>query len=50
MIGGPIFSKVGYARGVSLLVVLSVNCAAVTFALKIYGPEAEEVSDEVPVH
>lgn len=43
------YGKVGYARGFSLFVVLSVICSGVAFALKIYGPEAEDV-DEAPVH
>ncbi|WP_248910326.1 MFS transporter [Halocatena marina] len=45
-----IFGQIGYARGFSLFVILSVLCAAVAVALKIYGPETEAPADETPVH
>ena len=44
------FGRIGYARGFSLFVVLSVICAAVAVGLKMYGPEASEPVDETVAH
>lgn len=45
-----IFGRIGYARGFSLFVVLSLICTGVAFALKLYGPESSEATEETPVH
>jgi len=45
-----VFGKIGYARGFSLFVVLSLVCAVGAAGLKMYGPEAEDAADEAPVH
>lgn len=45
-----VFGQIGYARGFSLFVVLSLLCAVVSFALKLYGPAADGPVDETPVH
>ncbi|MFB6280975.1 MAG: nitrate/nitrite transporter [Haloferacaceae archaeon] len=44
-----VFGRIGYARGFSLFVVLSVICAAVASVLKAYGPEAATAA-ETPAH
>lgn len=44
------FGQIGYARGFSLFVVLSMICVAVAVALKIYDPGTSEPVDETPVH
>ncbi|UPM45029.1 MFS transporter [Halocatena salina] len=41
---------IGYARGFSLFVVLSVICAGVALALKIYDPGTSEPVEDTPVH
>ncbi|MFB6309526.1 MAG: nitrate/nitrite transporter [Haloarculaceae archaeon] len=45
-----VYGRIGYARGFSLFVALSVTCAGVALALKMYGPEAEGHADEATVH
>ncbi|RRJ31422.1 MFS transporter [Halocatena pleomorpha] len=41
---------IGYARGFSLFVVLSVICAGVALTLKIYDPGVSEPVEDTPVH
>ncbi|MFB6301337.1 MAG: nitrate/nitrite transporter [Haloferacaceae archaeon] len=45
-----VFGKIGYARGFSMFVVLSVACAAVTFVLKRVVSEPAEPADGSTVH
>ena len=44
------FGQIGYARGFSLFVVLSVICSGIAFVLKVYGPEASAPVDETVAH
>lgn len=44
------FGEIGYARGFSLFVVLSVLCVGVAVALKLFVPEPEESAGESALH
>lgn len=45
-----VFGEIGYARGFSLFVILSVVCVGVAVALKVFVPEPEETADEAALH
>lgn len=45
-----VYGKIGYARGFSLFVLLSVVCVAAAVALKVFVPEAEGSADEEALH
>ncbi len=45
-----ILGHIGYARGFSLFVVLSVVCTAVACGLKMYDTESEAATEDAPVH
>ena len=45
-----IFGEIGYARGFSLFVLLSVICVGVAIALKFFVPEPEETADGAALH
>ena len=44
------FGEIGYARGFSVFVVLSLLCVGVAVALKYIVPEPEETADEAALH
>ena len=45
-----VYGEIGYARGFSLFVALSVLCVAVAVALKVFVPEPEESAGEAVLH
>lgn len=45
-----VYGEIGYARGFSLFVVLSVLCVGVAVALKVFVPEPEESAGESALH
>ncbi len=45
-----VYGEIGYARGFSLFVILSLLCVGVAVALKVFVPEPEESADEAALH
>lgn len=45
-----VYGTIGYARGFSLFVVLSVVCVGVALALKLFAPESASSTDETALH